>query len=382
MVNPDGKPIARGIISSSTFQFQKKHGREATFKPAAPTEAYKACMNAYIEAGRSGDYSQCDPRCIYMPQYLAKETDPVGHVLKTILGEHDFQRHTTMLKKNPSSIVIPEIMRQNLHEPLELANDLHIKSQVVDGAPCKTLLEAWKKKAVKYFRPHSLNFLRVRQWLIKQTSAELIQPVKQFDGTVHKIYAFVKQQQQLQRVRVLLFETFPNNEPSTGDAVEFIAKRNLKNLFKTPTSLQHHYKAAKADRENQPQTSGNRKALKQKRMQLEKMQSTAYYEGVRTQVWPGLLEVTRGVRGRAVVATTRFQRGDVLYNLHGDLSNEADTTGYENTDNDNTTFLFHCNDNSHTFVIDSRDESKWAPSPGRLINHSIKHPNLKPELIT
>ena len=102
---------------------------------------------------------------------------------------------------------------------------------------------------------------------------------------------------------------------------------------------------------------------------------------VRTQVWPGLLEVTRGVRGRAVVATTRFQRGDLLCNLHGDLFNEADATGYENTDNDNTTFLFHCNDNSHTFVIDSRDEAKWAPSPGRIINHSIKHPNLKPELI-
>ena len=250
------------------------HSFVRLFRPILPT--------AYTEASRSGDYSRCDPRCIYMPQYLAKETDPVGHVLRTILGEHDFQRHIIMLKQNPTSIVIPEVMRQNLQEPLELANDLDIISQVVDGEPCKPLLEAWKKQAVKYFKPHSLNFLRVRQWLMKQTSAELIQPVKQFDGTVHKIYAFVKQQQQLQLVRVLLFKTFPDNEPSTGDAVEFIAKRNLKNLFKSPTSLQQYYRAAKADRENQPQTSGNRKALKQKRMQLEEMHSTAYYEDVRT----------------------------------------------------------------------------------------------------
>ena len=378
MLTQDGKPFSS--IPVTSCQFQNKHRRDDTFKAALPTEAYNACIKAYVEAVESGDYSLCDPRCIYMPQFMMKETDPVAHVLKINMMEFDFQRHLLQLKNNSRNIVIPGILRQNLPGPLDLPRSFENSSQVVDGVPCKPLMDAWKKQAVSYFRRRPLSFDSVRQWLLKQPGADLIQPAKQLDRNIHHVYAFVKMQQMFQHTRGILFKEFPNNEPSTEQAREFIAKHKLNTSFRTTTSLQQFHRDEAADHVNHPQASVNRKVLKQKTLELEKIKDAAYYEGVRTQVWPGLLEVTRGVRGRAIVATTRFKKGDLICNYNGDSFYETDASNYEK-EAGNTTYLFHCNDNGRTFVIDSIDESKWAPSPGRLINHSIRHPNLKPELI-
>ena len=217
---------------------------------------------------------------------------------------------------------------------------------------------------------------------MKQPGSELIQPAKQLEFNIQHIYAYVKKENLFQQARDLLCEESPQNEPDTAQAAEFLAKPKLKGSFRTPTSLQHFYRTEKADRRNQPQTFANKKTSKQKTMELKEIKDVAYYEGVRTQLWPGLLEVTRGVRGRAIVATTRFQRGDYICNYHGGSYYEAEAKCYQKTVlGGNTTYLYHCNDNDNLFVIDSIDDTKWAPSPGRLINHSIRHPNVKHELV-
>ena len=50
MITQGGKPFSD--VSVISCQFQKKHSRDATFKPVSPTEASKACIQAYIEAGK------------------------------------------------------------------------------------------------------------------------------------------------------------------------------------------------------------------------------------------------------------------------------------------------------------------------------------------
>ena len=94
-----------------------------------------------------------------MRQLLMKETDPVARVLKINLGvRSDFHHHIAQLEHNPRSIVIPGVLRHNLVGSLDLARDSEKRCQVVDGVPCKPLMNTWKKQAAKSFRPRSLSF--------------------------------------------------------------------------------------------------------------------------------------------------------------------------------------------------------------------------------
>ena len=210
-----------------------------------------------------------------MPQLLVKETDPVGQVLRVNLGECYFQRHLIRLKCNPRDIVIPGAMRQNLPGPLDLPRDLEIRLQVVDGVPCKPLMDAWKKEAVNYFRRHSLSFSGVKLWLMKQPGAELIQAVKQLECNIRHLYTFIKRQHVFQHTRVILLNEFPNIEPSTEQAMEFITKHKVKGYFRTPTSLQYFYRVGEGDTGNLPLASVNRKASKEMALELQEGKDAA-----------------------------------------------------------------------------------------------------------
>ena len=93
-----------------------------------------------------------------------------------------------------------------------------------------------------------------------------------------------------------------------------------------------------------------------------------------SQKWKGILAFHTQKRGRGLKTSIFFPKGTVVCNYNGKLI-EQDTDEYLASGRD-TSYMFCLNFLSKNVIIDGKENDG---SFGRLINHSVKHPNLRPE---
>ncbi|KAI4800247.1 hypothetical protein KUCAC02_013376 [Chaenocephalus aceratus] len=101
------------------------------------------------------------------------------------------------------------------------------------------------------------------------------------------------------------------------------------------------------------------------------------------QKWKGLaIKSFDGQKGEGVVATTHFTEGDIVCDYHGKVITKAEGEMMMKDQGDQAGYLFFFNAGGEALCIDAQT---W-PCPchdgvetfGRKINHSSKHPNIKP----
>ncbi|KAI4800250.1 hypothetical protein KUCAC02_013379 [Chaenocephalus aceratus] len=109
-----------------------------------------------------------------------------------------------------------------------------------------------------------------------------------------------------------------------------------------------------------------------------------YYECIRPEVSLSCLAIKSfdGQKGEGVVATTHFTEGDIVCDYHGKVITKAEGEMMMKDQGDQAGYLFFFNAGGEALCIDAQT---W-PCPchdgvetfGRKINHSSKHPNIKP----
>ena len=165
-----------------------------------------------------------------------------------------------------------------------------------------------------------------------------------------------------QSIKTELFTRFPRDSPpSLADADAFLEQHHVAQCFPSGSTLIKFHKNAYFI------PSSSRQAFAIQNDNAE----TAFAEHCTTQDWPGLLIVSRGKRGRAVVSTKRFNKGDLVCNYNADILRER-----ERISGDDTTYVMDVY-NPGKYVLDTWEEEKHKGEPGRLINHSSRHPNLQ-----
>lgn len=94
--------------------------------------------------------------------------------------------------------------------------------------------------------------------------------------------------------------------------------------------------------------------------------------------WPDLEEATFKNRGRGLVAVKSFKAGDVLCHYEGKLYTGKEAVSYEAKldEEGKSTYAYKFRHQDQPALIDGSAESG---DQGRLINHSPKHPNLRPK---
>jgi len=106
---------------------------------------------------------------------------------------------------------------------------------------------------------------------------------------------------------------------------------------------------------------------------------TSIQDLVRTQVWPGIVvqqQVRSGI-GRGVIATKAFAKGAWVCSYVGELLRGRQVREFlEQAEVTEYCFEFH-QDGTH-YLVNSNDDNDTI---GRLINHSSRHPNLKPVIV-
>lgn len=108
---------------------------------------------------------------------------------------------------------------------------------------------------------------------------------------------------------------------------------------------------------------------------------------IKTQKWRGLLVRDIGGENQGVVTTRDFQQGEVVCDYHGNVVTVKEDESIHTTSSvEETGYMFFYNKKGLTMCIDAHQEHcdchPEKQTVGRLINHSRKHPNLKPRLYT
>lgn len=104
---------------------------------------------------------------------------------------------------------------------------------------------------------------------------------------------------------------------------------------------------------------------------------------IQTGSIPGtkIVEHIDDVKGRGVVATKKFKRGEILCLYEGNLKSKAEGLKLEKKYDIGGNYIFYFEFGGKEFCIDATAEPN-PPTLGRLINHSsIKDANLKPNVM-
>nr|XP_046192103.1 uncharacterized protein LOC124020853 isoform X3 [Oncorhynchus gorbuscha] len=183
----------------------------------------------------------------------------------------------------------------------------------------------------------------------------------------HERYCYDKwrsQQEKMRRDNVIAH--FPRREPTASQVERYIERQNWeKNKVKVETVLCYW------------QPSINTDAPKYNK---------AIMKLVKSQKWKGLDIASDPDKGKKVMTTRPFAKGEVVCDYHGlPLSGKQGKELLEATENDEMGFLYFYKDSSgKTYCIDA----KTVPCPchpemdtvGRRINHSRKRSNIKSQL--
>ncbi|XP_064818766.1 uncharacterized protein LOC135536344 [Oncorhynchus masou masou] len=183
----------------------------------------------------------------------------------------------------------------------------------------------------------------------------------------HERYCYDKwrsQQEKMRRDNVIAH--FPRREPTASQVERYIERQNWeKNKVKVENVLCYW----------QPSINTDAPKYNQAIMKL-----------VKSQKWKGLDIASDPDKGKKVMTTRPFAKGEVVCDFHGlPLSGKQGKELLEATENDETGFLYFYKDSSgKTYCIDA----KTVPCPchpemdtiGRRINHSRKSSNIKSQL--
>ena len=83
----------------------------------------------------------------------------------------------------------------------------------------------------------------------------------------------------------------------------------------------------------------------------------------------------RGRRDRSVVAIKPFNTGDFVCNLNADIYDKHARRGA------GANYVMDVYTSTGRFVLNPWDDDKHRGDPGKLLNHSARHPNLKIKLV-
>ncbi|XP_064815951.1 uncharacterized protein LOC135532300 isoform X2 [Oncorhynchus masou masou] len=183
----------------------------------------------------------------------------------------------------------------------------------------------------------------------------------------HERYCYDKwrsQQEKMRRDNVIAH--FPRREPTASQVERYIERQNWeKNKVKVKNVLYYW----------QPSINTDAPKYNQAIMTL-----------VKSQKWKGLDIASDPDKGKKVMTTRPFAKGEVVCDFHGlPLSGKQGKELLEATENDEMGFLYFYKDSSgKTYCIDA----KTVPCPchpemdtiGRRINHSRKSSNIKSQL--
>ncbi|XP_038842288.1 uncharacterized protein LOC120041404 [Salvelinus namaycush] len=172
------------------------------------------------------------------------------------------------------------------------------------------------------------------------------------------------QQEKMRRDYVIAH--FPRRQPTASQVERYIERQNWeKNKVKVENVLCYWQPSINTD------TPKDNKAIKKL---------------VKSQKWKGLYIATDPDKGKKVMTTRPFAKGEVVCDYHGlPLSGKQGKELLEATDNDEMGFLYFYKESSgKTYCIDA----KTVPCPchpemdtiGRRINHSRKRSNIKGQL--
>lgn len=154
--------------------------------------------------------------------------------------------------------------------------------------------------------------------------------------------------------------------PSENRVSAWIAKQGWKSNLPTSASILKGWKP-----------SGTVDVVMDSR-QIQKLTSS--------QKWKGLLVKEVEGKGKGVVATRRFQMGEVVCDYHGRVITAKEGQGiHQSTSEEETGYMFfYTNNQGQKMCIDAHSaRCQCHPdieTVGRFINHSRAHANLKPRL--